>query len=170
MASRPLNAVARQRASNPVATKSLETSLYSPVKRYLEKLGFRVKGEICGCDLVALREDGPSLVVVGELKLSFKLELCFRASIGFRRAMKSGSRSELRTGERSRTRSESKKTVPLARLWPVGRFKRRATSSFWSNRDHGGPDAIQSGRSQLVREHQRRLGDPVQAAVQGRRS
>src|SRR6478735_11701372 len=52
-----------------------ETSLYEPVKRYLEDLGFQVKGEICGCDLVALRGDEPPIVVIGELKLSFNLEL-----------------------------------------------------------------------------------------------
>ncbi len=32
----------------------LETSLYLPVKRFLEQLGFSVKGEIGHCDLVAL--------------------------------------------------------------------------------------------------------------------
>ena len=32
----------------------LETSLYNPVKRFLEGLGFAVKGEIGGCDLLAL--------------------------------------------------------------------------------------------------------------------
>src|SRR4030081_1005824 len=52
-----------------------ETSLYFPVKRFLETLGFAVKGEICGCDLVALRGDEPPIVVVGELKLGFNLEL-----------------------------------------------------------------------------------------------
>src|SRR5262245_63912150 len=52
-----------------------ETSLYVPVKRFLEAEGFTVKGEICGCDLVALRGDEPPLVVIGELKLGFNLEL-----------------------------------------------------------------------------------------------
>jgi hypothetical protein len=52
-----------------------ETSLYAPVKRFLETLGFDVKGEICGCDLVALRGDEPPFVVIGELKLGFNLEL-----------------------------------------------------------------------------------------------
>jgi hypothetical protein len=42
-----------------------ETALYVPVKRFLEGLGFDVKGEICGCDLVALRADEPPLVVIG---------------------------------------------------------------------------------------------------------
>ena len=53
----------------------METSLYLPVKRFLESLGFSVKGEVGGCDLVALRDDGPPLMVIGELKLSFNLEL-----------------------------------------------------------------------------------------------
>jgi hypothetical protein len=53
----------------------LETTLYLPVKRFLERLGFEVKGEIEGCDLVALRGEDPPVVVIGELKLSFTLEL-----------------------------------------------------------------------------------------------
>jgi hypothetical protein len=56
-----------------------ETSLYGPVKRYLETLGFTVKGEVCGCDLVAIRGDEPPVVVIGELKLSFSLELLLQA-------------------------------------------------------------------------------------------
>src|SRR5207244_13389112 len=50
-----------------------ETSLYLPVKRFLECLGFEVKGEICSCDLVAIRGDEPALVVIGELQVGFHL-------------------------------------------------------------------------------------------------
>ena len=57
----------------------METALYLPVKRFLEKLGFAVKGEIGGCDLVALSADDPPVVVIGELKLSFNLELILQA-------------------------------------------------------------------------------------------
>src|SRR6187431_1593907 len=56
-----------------------EASLYGPVKRYLEALGFSVEGEVCGCDLVAIRGDEPPLVVIGELKLSFTLDLVLQA-------------------------------------------------------------------------------------------
>ena len=64
----------RQRPQRPkLATR--ETSLYLPVKRFLESLGFEVKGEICSCDLVAIRGEEPPLVVIGELKLGFNLEL-----------------------------------------------------------------------------------------------
>jgi hypothetical protein len=49
--------------------------LYRPVKSFLERLGIVVKGEIAGCDLLALRGDDPPVVVIGELKLTFNLEL-----------------------------------------------------------------------------------------------
>jgi hypothetical protein len=50
-----------------------EASLYAPVKRFLETLGYVVKGEVCGCDLVARRSDEPPVIV--ELKLRFTMAL-----------------------------------------------------------------------------------------------
>src|SRR5712692_3523592 len=50
-----------------------EASLYAPVKRFLERRGYEVKGEVRGCDLVARRGDEPMVVV--ELKLRFSLGL-----------------------------------------------------------------------------------------------
>lgn len=52
-----------------------ETDLYGPVKQFLEAQGFTVKGEVGGCDLVAVREGEPPLLLVGELKLGFNLDL-----------------------------------------------------------------------------------------------
>lgn len=49
-----------------------ESDLYGPVKRFLEELGFEVKGEVNGCDLAAVR--GEDLVLV-ELKVAFNLPL-----------------------------------------------------------------------------------------------
>ncbi|HYF93554.1 MAG TPA: DUF2161 family putative PD-(D/E)XK-type phosphodiesterase [Symbiobacteriaceae bacterium] len=49
-----------------------EAELYGPVKAFLEELGFEVKGEVNGCDLVAMR--GDDLVLV-ELKVAFNLPL-----------------------------------------------------------------------------------------------
>lgn len=57
----------------------METSLYLPVKKFLEGLGFTVKGEVGGCDLLALRDNEPPFVVIGEMKLSFNLELVLQA-------------------------------------------------------------------------------------------
>jgi hypothetical protein len=50
-----------------------ETTLYAPVKEFLESRGYEVKGEVRGCDLVARRGDEPPVVV--ELKLRFSLSL-----------------------------------------------------------------------------------------------
>ena len=49
-----------------------ESDLYKPVKVFLEKQGYEVKGEVRGCDVVAVK-DGAMLVV--ELKQRFTLEL-----------------------------------------------------------------------------------------------
>jgi len=50
-----------------------EVDLYAPVKAYLEARGYDVKGEIAGCDLVAVRAGEPPVIV--ELKLTFTLGL-----------------------------------------------------------------------------------------------
>lgn len=54
-----------------------ETELYEPVKRMLEHLGYEVKGEVNGCDLVAWREGEEEPVLV-ELKRTFNLQLVFQ--------------------------------------------------------------------------------------------
>lgn len=51
----------------------LEAALYSPVKQFLERQGYEVKGEVRGCDLVARRRSEPPVIV--ELKLRFNLPL-----------------------------------------------------------------------------------------------
>ena len=57
--------------TRPVAPP--ETELYAPVKALLEAQGYTVKGEIRGCDVVAVRGDEPPVVV--ELKRTFGLGL-----------------------------------------------------------------------------------------------
>ncbi len=53
-----------------------ETDLYPPVKAFLEAQGYAVKGEVDGCDLVAVRGDEPPVIV--ELKAGFLLPLVFQ--------------------------------------------------------------------------------------------
>ena len=50
-----------------------ETDLYPPVKSFLEGLGYEVKSEIGNVDVLAVRGDGPPVVV--ELKTGFSLSL-----------------------------------------------------------------------------------------------
>jgi len=50
-----------------------EADLYPPVKAYLERQGYEVKGEVGAADVVALRDGDAPLIV--ELKLGFSLAL-----------------------------------------------------------------------------------------------
>ena len=52
---------------------SLESDLYAPVKALLEGQGYSVKGEVHGCDVVAVRGDEPPVIV--ELKRAFGIGL-----------------------------------------------------------------------------------------------
>lgn len=54
-----------------------ETDLYAPVKGYLERQGFCVKGEVADADVVACRDDDPPVIV--ELKGGFSLSLLQQA-------------------------------------------------------------------------------------------
>lgn len=53
-----------------------ERTLYPPVKAFLEAQGYDVKGEVNGCDLVAIRGEEPPVIV--ELKTTFSLSLVFQ--------------------------------------------------------------------------------------------
>ncbi|MDB5487753.1 MAG: hypothetical protein JWQ58_1468, partial [Reyranella sp.] len=55
------------------AAMTLESDLYAPVKALLEGQGYVVKGEVRGCDVVAVRGKEPPVVV--ELKRAFGLGL-----------------------------------------------------------------------------------------------
>ena len=52
---------------------SLESDLYAPVKALLEGQGYSVKGEVQGCDVVAVRGKDPPVIV--ELKRAFGIGL-----------------------------------------------------------------------------------------------
>jgi hypothetical protein len=139
----------------------LESSLYLPVKRFLEKLGFEVKGEVCGCDLVALDGNEPTAVVVGELKLSFTLELVLQA------VDRSAACDEIwlavRASRRGRGREHDPRVRKLCRLLGLGLLSVSARGMVevlvepvpWRPRRDG------KRRSRIVDEHRRRLGDPA---------
>ena len=54
-----------------------EIDLYNPVKLFLERQGYEVKGEIGECDIMAVR--GTEHPVVVELKLAFSLDVILQA-------------------------------------------------------------------------------------------
>ena len=54
-----------------------ESDLYLPLKLYLESQGYEIKGEIGNCDLFAVRNTEPPLIV--ELKLSLNLTVVLQS-------------------------------------------------------------------------------------------
>lgn len=84
MGKRVPSAPARSAAGSPEEDAALgrraaaERELYAPVKHWLEARGYVVRGEVKGCDVVAVREGEPWPVVV-ELKRRFNLSLFLQA-------------------------------------------------------------------------------------------
>jgi hypothetical protein len=76
-----------------MSRRSLETSLYAAVKAHLERLGYEAKGEVCGCDIVAVRPGEAPFLVITELKMDFTLDLLLQGSTGWPRRTRSGLRS-----------------------------------------------------------------------------
>ncbi|SFK65060.1 hypothetical protein SAMN02745775_10572 [Falsiroseomonas stagni DSM 19981] len=59
----------------PMPRRAPETDLYAAVKAHLETLGLAPKGEVLGCDVVALGAGDPPLLVIAEMKGGFTLDL-----------------------------------------------------------------------------------------------
>ena len=131
------------------------------MKTFLEGLGFACKGEVGGCDLVALKGDDPPVVVIGELKLSFNLELVLqgvdRASAG----------DEIWLAARVSARGKGRESDARFR-----NLCRRLGFGMLGVTDKGAVEVLVSPaapaprkdakrRSRLVEEHKRRQGDPV---------
>ena len=144
----------------------METSLYLPVKRHLESLGFAVKGEICGCDVVALpREPGgdsaPVGIVIAELKLTFTLELVLQAID--RTAVCDEVWVAIQASRRGRGREGDARVKKLCRFLGIGMMAVTATGKVevivgpvpWKPRSNA------KRRSKIVTEHRRRQGDPA---------
>jgi hypothetical protein len=139
----------------------LETSLYLPVKRFLENRGFAVKGEVGGCDLVALIEGDASLIVIGELKLTFNLELILQA------VDRAASCDEVwiaaRVSTRGKGREADARFRDLCRRLGFGMLGVSSSGevSIIVSPISPMPRKDLKRRSRLVEEHQKRIGDPV---------
>ena len=139
----------------------METALYLPVKRFLENLGFTVKGEVGGCDLVALSGDDPPIVVIGELKLSFNLELVLQA------VDRAGACDEVwlaaKMSARGKGRESDARYRNLCRRLGFGMLAVTNTGDVEVivKPPTTSPRRNPKKRSRLVAEHRRRKGDPA---------
>jgi hypothetical protein len=139
----------------------METSLYLPVKGFLEKAGYVVKGEVGGCDLVGLSADDPPVVVICELKLSFNLELILQA------VDRAGFCDEVwiaaRLSRKGKGRETDKRYRDLCRRLGIGMLgvSDAGEVSILVGSVSPMPRTNPKRRSRLMREHQKRRGDPA---------
>ena len=140
---------------------AMETSLYLPVKRFLEGLGFEVKGEICGCDVVAVDSGTPAAVVIGELKLTLTLDLVLQAVD--RLAVADEVWLAVKASKRGKGRECDPRARKLCRRLGFGLLTVLASGKVEVLVEpFGGPPRRDAKRrSRIVEEHRRRQGDPA---------
>ena len=138
----------------------METSLYLPVKRFLEGLGFEAKGEVCGCDVVALDQGTPAAVVIAELKRGFSLDSVLQALDRLPACDEVW--LAVRASRRGRGREGDPRVKKLCRLLGFGLVAVAARKVEvivepvpWR------PRRDPKRRSRIVEEHRKRKGDPA---------
>ncbi len=136
-----------------------ETALYGPVKRFLERRGYEVKGEICGCDVVAMGADG--LVAIAELKLSLTLELVLQGVERTAMADEVWLAVAAKAGGRLR---RDRRVVRLCRLLGFGLLAVHAAQGrveMLAEPAPYRPRISARRRKRVVEEHRDRRGDPM---------
>jgi len=146
--------------SSWLGSAALETSLYRPVKKFLEGLGFEVKGEVGGCDIVAIRGAEPPMLVIGEMKLRFSLDLVLQ---GVDRATAC---DEVWLAVRASARRGRERDPRVRKLCRRLGFGLLAVSSRGLVEILAEPAAYRprpdrARRKSLAEEHRRRQGDPT---------
>jgi hypothetical protein len=136
-----------------------EVSLYPAVKRFLEAAGFDVKGEVNGCDVVAVRHDEPQTLAIVEMKLGFNLELLLQATD----RMRAADEVWLAVPATRRGRDRDARVHRLCRLIGFGLLAVNAARDRVEVLVEPGPYRPRPDhpkRKRLLSEHTRRRGDP----------
>ena len=138
-----------------------ETALYRTVKSFLEAQGFVVKGEIGHCDIVAVRDGEPPMVVITELKLGFSLELVLQ---GIER-MRAADAVWLAVLATRRGRDRDRRVHRLCRMLGFGMLAVNPRTTYvevLAEPTPYRPRPDPKRRRLLLREHARRRGDPTE--------
>ena len=131
---------------------TLESDLYAPVKALLEGQGYVVKGEVRGCDVVAVRGEEPPVIV--ELKRVFGLSLVLQ---GVDRLALSD-RVYLAVGQWPKQMKNVKKLCRRLGLGLLVVARERADVVLDPMPYKPRTNKRKAGR--LLGEHRRRVGDP----------
>lgn len=143
-----------------------ETRLYAAVKRFLEAQGFTAKGEVGNCDVVAVRQGEPPLLVICEMKLGLSMELVLQAVD----RMAAADAVWLAVPRTRRGRDRDRRAIKLCRLIGLGLLTVGAEGGVEILAEPGPyqPRANPKRRARLLREHGRRQGDPTPGGSVGR--
>jgi hypothetical protein len=139
----------------------MEQALYGPVKAFIERLGYEVKGEIGGCDLVGVGPGEPPVLIIGELKERFSLELVLQAVD--RAAACDEVWLAARLSRRGRGREADPRFRNLCRRLGFGLIGVTESGQVELLLSPAAPAPRRDPRrrSRLVEEHRRRRGDPT---------
>ncbi|HME25848.1 MAG TPA: DUF2161 family putative PD-(D/E)XK-type phosphodiesterase [Acetobacteraceae bacterium] len=136
-----------------------ETSLYPAVKRFLETAGFRVKGEVDGCDIVAIQDGEKLHLAIVEMKLGFSLDLLLQTMD----RMRAADEVWLAVPATRRGRDRDPRVHRLCRLLGFGLMAVNVARDRIEVLAEPGPyrpRPDQRRRARLLSEHARRSGDP----------
>jgi hypothetical protein len=134
------------------------------VKRFLEAAGFEVKGEVCGCDVVAVRGAEPPLLAIVELKRGFSLELLLQAVDRMRPA----DEVWLAVPLTRRGRDRDPRVRRLCRLIGIGLMavdSGRDRVEVLAEPGPYRPRPDRHRRTRLLAEHAQRRGDPSPGGI-----
>jgi hypothetical protein len=147
-------------------TRRRETELYAPVKAFLEGQGYEVKSEVVGADVVARRGTEPPIVV--ELKIGFSLSLVLQGvrRLGSADLVYLAVPAPETAGQRRQWWGRLRDVKALCRRLGLGLM----TVDFGRAPDLGvevlldpglyAPRGRPKAKDRLLREFQRRVGDP----------
>ncbi len=140
-----------------------ETALYAPVKAFLAARGYDVKGEVRGCDVVAVRDGAPTRLVIAELKLGFSLELLLQGvdRMALADEVWLATRAVRQTGRHTGRRQS--RVVRLCRLLGFGLLSVTPAGAvaILAEPEPFRPRPDRKRRALLLREHAARDGDPA---------
>jgi hypothetical protein len=137
-----------------------ETSLYGAVKAHLARLGLEPKGEVLGCDVVAIGAGDPPLLVIAEMKGGFTLDLVLQ---GVDR-LAACDEVWLAVPATRRGRDRDRRAHRLCRLLGFGLLAVLPSSGRVEVLVEPAPYRPRPNlprRSRLVAEHRKRRGDPT---------
>ena len=136
-----------------------EAALYPAIKRFLAARGFEAKGEVGGCDVVGVRDGEPPMLVIGEMKLGFTLDLVLQ---GVDR-LASADEVWLAVPATRRGRDRDRRARALCRLLGFGLLAVHLPGGHvevLAEPEPYRPRADLRRRRALLAEHRARRGDP----------